>query len=153
MVSKSRIHGERNRGRRGLGKAFDASRPKTLADQKVQDGAGRGSNGGRADFENSKKKPKVSNISFKPTSNGGRGGQQGKAGAQGASLLKELQVKRLAKKLADLNDREICAGRGNDGACADKYCEEQDPKMNLEGVKYSSVSMVLSIVYHGCRPF
>ena len=45
---------------------------------------------------------KSSNISFKPISNGGRGEQNGKkkAGAHGASLLKELQLKKVAEKLA-----------------------------------------------------
>ena len=104
---------------------------------------------------------KSSDISFKPISNGGRGGQNGKkkAGACGASLLKirseerfrenaksstdetnrlissepeadsyvdrdfagvsllkQLQVKLLAKKLADQNDRKYEAGIASDSA-------------------------------------
>ena len=38
----------------------------------------------------------------------------------GVSLLKQLQVKLLVKKLADHNDRELGAGRGKDGGSAEK---------------------------------
>ena len=148
MASKSRQHDERNRGRRGLGKAFDASRPKTSADQKVQDGAGRGSNGGRADLENSKEKPKVRNISFKPTSNGGRGGQQGKAGAEGTSLLKELQVKKVdtcdtsvvENSMEKPKESEFSFKPASSGGPKDLKVEEEAEKLALLSSKSSKKS-------------
>ena len=64
------------------------------------------------------KKVKACDISVKTTSNGGCKGQEA-----GAGLLKQLQVKILAKKLADQNDREVSAGRGKNGGGAEKDCE------------------------------
>ena len=86
MGSKSGGH-DKSRGRRGQGKAYDASpQPSEKYDEKVQDRAGRGSNGGAgADFENSnmmQSSQKLCEISLKTTSNEGCG--------ENTSLLKAL---------------------------------------------------------------
>ena len=92
MTSKSGGHTVRNRGRRGYGKAFDASRPNSsektaekfavIYSQNSVVGAGRCKEDDKSAY----------NISFKPTSNGGCGGQ------------KDLQERKVADKLALLDD-------------------------------------------------
>ena len=143
MTSKSGGYGERNRGPRGHGKALDDSQPKPSTDEKAQDGAGR-----RADFENSMVKPKVSNIFFKPTSNGGRGGQQGKAGAEGTSLLKELQVKKVdtcdtsvvENSMEKPKESEFSFKPASSGGPKDLKVEEEAEKLALLSSKSSKKS-------------
>jgi hypothetical protein len=71
-------------------------------------------------------------ISFKPTSSGGCGGQDGKL-AEFSADHKGI-VKRVAKKLADQNDREDRAGPGQDGGCAAKEKELEEAKRGREGL-------------------
>ena len=91
MASTARGHDPKNPSKdMAPGASHDAvERLSEKSDEKVREnGAGRCSNGGGAEFVNSKEKSKVCDISFKPTSNGGLGGQN-------ASLLKDLQVKKV----------------------------------------------------------
>ena len=106
MTSKSGGHAVRNRGHRGYGKAFDASRPNST--EKIAEKFAV-----RYSQNSVVINPKKCDFSFETTSFGGHGGQagKGKTDAHGASLLKQLQVKRVAEKLADQNDREVGAGR------------------------------------------
>ena len=109
MASKSGGREARNRGHRGhkvlKGRAFDASHIKqteNFADYRVVSAG--------ADSKNSD--VKVSEISFKPTSNGGRGGRKG---LPADSLLKQLLEKRLAKRIADQNESNVADENNNGG--------------------------------------
>ena len=121
MASKSGGHEIRNRGRRGYGKAFDASRPNSTAEKFAvlysQNSVVIKPNKCDFSFETTK--------NLEMTSNRGHGGQagEGEIDALGASLLKQLQVKRLAEKLADQNNREVGAGR-----CKDSSQSKEDDK-------------------------
>ena len=110
MDSKSGGHDPRIRGRGGHGKSFDASRPNLSSEEKfLQTSVGAGSGAG------AEEKAKLCNISFKPTSNGGRGGQ---AGLPGACLFKQTLEKSLTRNLE--KDKE----RGKDGGSARKQLEK-----------------------------
>ena len=109
----------RNRGRRGYGKAFDASCPNSSEKNAEKFAVLYSQNSVVVN-------PNKCDFSFETTSNGGRGGQayRGKTDAHGAKgLLKQLQLKRVAEKLADQNDREVGAGR-----CKDSSQSKEDDK-------------------------
>ena len=115
MTSKSGGQDVRNRGRRGYGKAFDASCPNSSEKNAEKFAVLYSQNSVVVN-------PNKCDFSFETTSNGGRGGQAGKGrtDAHGASLLKQLQVKRVAEKLADQNNREVGAGRCKEDDKIDK---------------------------------
>ena len=104
MASTAEGHGPKNPSKdMAPGASHDAlerlEKLSEKSDEKVREnGADRCSNGGKAEFVNSKEKSKVCDISFKSTSNGGLGGQN-------ASLLKDLQVKKV--KLTEKDSHHV----------------------------------------------
>ena len=120
MASKSGGHEVRNRGRRGhkvlKGRALSASHIKST-EKFAEKVAGHSKDGGT---NKQRVDPKKCDISFETTSNGGRGG-----------LLKQLQVKKVAEKLALLTDSrpnssEKFADQNNNVGCIENSLENRD---------------------------
>ena len=148
MASNCRENDARNHGRRGLevlkGRALSASRTKSREFAEIECEAGRGKDGGCAEKDCENNEAKMCDISFKLTSNGGRGGQQSKAGAQGASLLKELQFKKVAKNIDSVGnpkafdisvvessmekpkESDISFKPASSGGCGGENCKAED---------------------------